>query len=277
MKFALVGIGKWGKTYLRTMKEISGSQIIATCSQSKEAFFSNENPELFTAPHFYNIKDMLNEVPIDTLIIATHPDSHYKLAATALCYDKNVICEKPFMLSSDETGVIKRLLGKNIFFTDYTNIYHNIISQMQELKKSNAVKLETRKLKLTLINTGCGPCKAYSDLWDYGSHIASVIFYLFPDTDFDIKQMSRDKEGNHFLCMDSQEVEIEATFGNKSEERHHFFQLESGENSISWHNDRSENPLGVMLKNFAFNRVQSNIDFSKRIKDFLEMVNKLKI
>lgn len=262
MNFALVGIGKWGQTIIRTIQQVEASKLVATCSRSASQLPS----ELRIAPHIQSLDELLNLREVDTLIIATHPNSHFEIASKALWYGKNVICEKPYMFSKQETRCIKDLLEHSIFFTDYINLYHDVIDQMYTFLNTYGPRF-----CLKLVNSGCGPVRVgYSDLWDYGAHVASVIFSLFPDESFYDIRFRLNKEGNHVLTMSSYYVDVEAVFGNKSLKRQHSFLLTANcGQQIYWENDRIENPLKKMLQKFALGQVQTNISLSERVYDLL--------
>ena len=263
MKFALVGIGKWGQTIIKTLKRLPTSSLVATCSRSP----STLPPELQVAPHFLDFDKMLNEVRCDTVIIATHPNNHYLLSNKALWRGKHVICEKPCMFTQEEFDSITNLARSNIFFTDYTNLYHDVIEKMQDL-----IQEGPSRLGLVLTNNGVGPVRTdYSDLWDYGSHVGSIIFHLFPNEDWYAIKFGKNAVGNHTLIMTSRKVDVFANFGNKSKERIHSFELTSynAGYSVYWVNDRSENPLLAMFKKFEKGAVQTNINLSLRIQRLL--------
>jgi predicted dehydrogenase len=265
MKFALVGVGRWGQTIIKTLKQLPTAQLVATCSRSP----SSLPPELQIAPHFLSCSEMMDNVKCDTVIIATHPNSHFQLARLALWRGANVICEKPCLLTETEMWDIQSDAKPQVFFTDYTNLYHRVIDKMQ-----NLIYECPSRFKLSLMNSGAGPIRdGYSDLWDYGSHVASVILHLFPHEFWRDVSFGKDAVGNHTLVMTGDAVDVHATFGNKSSKRIHSFELvpyTSG-HSVYWENDRSENPLLEMLKEFEKGKVATNIDLSLRVRALLQL------
>jgi hypothetical protein len=273
MNYALVGIGKWGKTYIKTLKEIEGSSLVATCSRNQGSYHALTQ-ELRIAPHFESFDEMLESVNIDTVIIATQPSEHYRIARRAMWLNKNVICEKPCMFSPEEFSIIEELSEPSIFFTDYTNLYHKVIDKMQDI-----LPICNTKPILKLVNIGSGPYREnYSDLWDYGAHVASVVYHLFPYGYFYIESYEQTKEGNHHIKLNGPVAIIEMTFGNKGDNRVHSFELLGGSHSAYWENDRTENPLKLVLEKFATGKVSTNISLSRRISSLLtdiERMNKL--
>lgn len=262
MRYGLVGVGRWGQVYLKVLREL-GLDLAATCSGLGNSY-NNLPQELKTAPHFHSLLPMfLHAGPIDTVIIATHPSSHYELSVYSLNSGKNVICEKPCMFTQSQFERISYLTksSKLKFVTDYTNIYHKIVVQMKSIVDSYS-----GKYYLNLSNSGAGPFRSYSDLWDYGSHITSIIYYLFPSIYFDKILFGKTQEGNHSLFLESLNADVYAEFGNKSIARKHHFEMTAKNGKhISWDNDKSENPLKEMLRNFDLGYEETNIQLSRKI------------
>lgn len=266
MKFALVGIGKWGQTYLKVLQKAKGCELVATCSTSFDSYNALP-PELKTAPHFTSLYDVFKNTDVDTVIIATHPDSHYNLAKTALWFNKNVICEKPCMFDGEQFSDIERSLNGKIFFTNYTNLAHKVVDRMVDIVNNPENDI---KANLTLVNVGCGPVrKTYSDKWDYGSHVGSIIYSLFPAEFFYEYEHHLNEEGNYVLTLASRNSFIVATYGNKAAERKHSFELSKGGQHTYWLNDRSEDPLRLVLEKFAAGKIQSNLGLSVKVKALL--------
>lgn len=267
MNFAIVGLGRWGRVMIKNLKAIDGN-IVAVCAR-KSSSFDSLPAQYRIYPFYDDIGTMLKhkKKEIDTVIIATHPDTHFALSCQALWHDKHVICEKPCMFSNGEFWKIQELAEGKIFFTDYTNLYHSVIHKMRDL-----IDVAPPRYELRLVNSGFSDDrKGYSDLWDYGSHVASVIYTLFPDEYFQV-QFGRNAEGNHTMLLKSQDVDVEASFGNKSGERKHSFALTPYNfgQSVEWTNDGSENPLGLMLRKFELGEIQTNINLSLKISHLLK-------
>jgi predicted dehydrogenase len=266
MNFAVIGIGKWGKNYLKSLKEINKASVISVCSKNRMTF---ENlPEDFKSVEWFDdYKKAINE-NIDTVIIATHPDSHFEIAKFALENNKNVICEKPCMFSEEQYQIIQNLTKQNnkIFFTNYINLFHSICEEIRA-----TIKNGKDWHWIDINNTGDGPIREnYSDLWDYGSHIISVILYILDCSDIAINNYAKDKDGNHVLCISYKDKRIYATFGNKSKERRNSIKLTTPDQSIEWIDKKNVNVLKIMLENFIDLKLNSNYNLSRNISSILE-------
>ncbi len=71
----------------------------------------------------YNtVEELLADDEIDTILVATPNDSHKEYAVMAMNAGKNVICEKPVALNSDELDeMIEASKRNNVFFTVHQN------------------------------------------------------------------------------------------------------------------------------------------------------------
>jgi predicted dehydrogenase len=263
MRYAVVGIGKWGKTVVNVLESVPNAEVVKICSRTP----MEPSNELVKYCHTVDYNDIISDDRIDTVFIATHPDSHFSLSKRAILANKHVICEKPCMFSEEQFNEISHLIHKHgvTFYTDYTNLYHNVVSSM-----SFAIN-DKDSFKLHLVNVGSGPIRSgYSDFWDYGTHVVSVLVRLFGDHTFTYTSYFREDDGNHRLIFESPRILADVIFGNKGFKRKHTFKLSSPKGIIFWGNDRSENPLLKMLTQFTASPIGSNLHMSKQIYKILK-------
>lgn len=269
MKFSLIGVGKFGKNYIKTISQIANSSLTSVCSKTKEKFEALDQ-ELKIAPWFDNYKEAILHNDCDSVIIATHPDSHFEITKFALENNKNVICEKPCLFSKEEFDTIENLIkSKNlIFYTDYINLFQPVIKDIKNFLNS---KKEWHWMDI--VNCGNGPIREnYSAIWDYGSHIFSVILHLFNKEDLAINSITLDSKGNYSMLVSIKNKRIYCTFGNKSEKRINAINFINSEESIKWEDDRKNQPLKTMIEAFIEKELESNIYLSKDISEILNTI-----
>lgn len=126
MKVAAIGTGMIAEEFLRVQQYIPEIEVTALCSTER----SHEKGLALQSK--YKIHDLysdyqlcLENESVDTVYIATPNHLHYEQALNALLKGKNVICEKPFALHSEELDILSNLADKSklILVEAITNQY----------------------------------------------------------------------------------------------------------------------------------------------------------
>ncbi len=101
VRWAVIGVGRFGAVHARVLAMLPGSQLVALCSrnQSRLAAVARElNVERTVADY----RDLLADPNIDAVSITTHWQQHHEIAKAALESGKHVLLEKPMASSSDQ-------------------------------------------------------------------------------------------------------------------------------------------------------------------------------
>jgi len=86
----LIGCGKWGKNYLKTVTVIEGCELKWACDLDCQKL--NQAAPVYPQTRFTENKaDILNDSEVQGVIIATTPESHYMLAKEAINKGKAVL------------------------------------------------------------------------------------------------------------------------------------------------------------------------------------------
>jgi len=98
VRLGLIGAGRWGRAYIRTLAELDGLSL---------KWVSSRNPETKTfVPDTCSVtedwRDLMTAENIDGIIVATPPASHAEIALTAIEQGHAVMVEKPLTLSLQE-------------------------------------------------------------------------------------------------------------------------------------------------------------------------------
>ena len=177
MKLGLVGIGYWGKNYIKTIKNINNIELSFVCSPHKK--FEEELPENCRFTNNYD--DILKDKQTQGIIIATPPKTHYDLARSGLISGKNVLIEKPMTYSSEEAFDLYRLSEEklNILMVGHLFLYHPAVVQLKrEVNNGELGNL----VHINSIRTGPGPVrKDINAMWDLAPHDISMSNYFFQD------------------------------------------------------------------------------------------------
>lgn len=144
----LIGSGKWGMNYIKTLASFDVSIKVANRS---------------------NWKDLIDSMP-DGVIIATPPDSHIEIASYALSRNIPTMIEKPLALSLEQVEQLKQYAAP--ILVDYIHLFTEGYENLYQVVDAS---------KITFIKTngyGNSPQRNYSSLWDYGPHDLAMILYL---------------------------------------------------------------------------------------------------
>jgi predicted dehydrogenase len=110
INWALMGLGNMAKTCAKALNTTPGARIIAVASRSKDK--SEQFAKKYGCPHAYGSYDSMledDELHIDIVYIATPVFCHYENIKTALMHGKNVLCEKPIVIKSEELEELREL------------------------------------------------------------------------------------------------------------------------------------------------------------------------
>lgn len=132
MKLALLGCGKWGKNYVKTVNAIEGCELKWVCDLDYEKL--NQAASVYPQTRFTKNKaDILNDCEVQGVIIATTPESHYILAKEAISQGKAVLVEKPVTINRrDSDELIKLAAAKNtILMAGHTLMYHPAVKRIK--------------------------------------------------------------------------------------------------------------------------------------------------
>ncbi len=103
MYIGIIGYGGEGASHSYNISRISGLEIAGVYDIKESRCEYARSQGLFV---YDNYDAMLADDKVDIILIATPNDLHKDMAVSAMLAGKNVICEKPVTLSSDELSVI---------------------------------------------------------------------------------------------------------------------------------------------------------------------------
>lgn len=147
---ALIGVGKWGTNYLKSVELIRDCRIVATYTRNYRQILKNSN--------------------IDGVIIATPSETHYEVTRFFLEKNYNLLIEKPLVTSYRHAKELESMYLKS---TSVVHVGHNYLFHPEFMKLSN------EKLKYLHFHIGgYGPFRESTALWDWGPHAVSMCLTL---------------------------------------------------------------------------------------------------
>jgi predicted dehydrogenase len=110
MRFVVVGLGWWGRSWIDVLKIHPKVQIVATVDPSAEAReWSGAN---LAVNHFSDLDSALGEINADAVLVTTPPRLHTPVLINALAHGKHVLVEKPLAVSSEDAAQIAKAIAR---------------------------------------------------------------------------------------------------------------------------------------------------------------------
>lgn len=134
LNFALIGAGKFGKNYIRLLRETDGAflhTVVVKSSKSARELRKTLPPEIKIST---DAEKALRNKKIDCVIIATPPATHFKLIRLAANCQKHIMVEKPMVKNLREAKKLKIMLKnyKPVFMVGYQYIYNDYINYLRK-------------------------------------------------------------------------------------------------------------------------------------------------
>lgn len=107
LKFGVVGCGGRGASVADLMTQLTGVRLVAVCDVDGER--ARRVGERLKVPAFTSEEEMLSQVPMDAVYIATSVEHHFETARLAILQGKHVLMEKMMTTSAAEAWELVRL------------------------------------------------------------------------------------------------------------------------------------------------------------------------
>ncbi len=215
MKLCLVGCGRWGKIYLKTIEGMNSLTV-------SSIVLRNSLPEIKGNYNFvYDLDEFLKEGNIDGVIIVSPPDTHFELAKICIKHRVPVLIEKPFTKSYKQSRVLEKEFNKHGLLCMVG--YQHLFSIKHKLLKKQIPRIgKIRGINSIAISNG--PFRNnVSVIRDWGSHEIAIAIDLFEDfpTSIKIKKINQSYtdpyKGLYNLQMKfSNKRQFNSIFGNQS-------------------------------------------------------------
>ena len=172
IRLGLIGAGRWGKNFIRTIRELGGVTLSALCSRHPDSrSLVDSSCTILCDWHDLACNDLC-----DGVIIATPPDTHTEILGAMISARIPSMVEKPLTLDLQEALDLQELLRENPtpVLVDHTYLFH---PAYRELKRLSSQLGPIRSIQSE--GGGPGPFRPnYTALWDYGPHDISLCLDL---------------------------------------------------------------------------------------------------
>lgn len=178
VKFGVIGIGYFGKHYVRLLQEIDGVTLHAVANSSEEAFERLTNVLSPCVKRCRSGEELTRDSKVECVVIATPVASHFSLASRALEEGKHVLVEKPMTRTLKEAEALKAIIERSgrVFMVGHQYLYNDSI---RHLKRQIEDGVLGRVRYVFAEHLYPGPIR--SDIgcfWETAPHEFSIIDYL---------------------------------------------------------------------------------------------------
>lgn len=200
VRVGLIGYGYWGPNLARVIHESSDSKLLYCADLLDESLkdVKRKYPEVKTTK---NYQDILNDLSVDAVFVATPIRTHFKIAKDCLLSKKHVFVEKPLAYSSKECQELIKIAKKkhvklmvgHLFLFNPSVVYIKNLLQKKELGRIRHLHFQRRSL---------GPIrKDVNVLWDLAPHDLSMLLHFVNE-----KPISVVASGRCYLQEDVEDI-----------------------------------------------------------------------
>ena len=177
IRIGVIGCGYWGPNLIRNFSHLKGSDVLM-CSDLGEdrlAHMRNIYPKIETTTDY---RRLLARPDIDAIVVATPPETHFKLTTEALRAGKHVFVEKPLSLNGTEGAamVAEAEKAKRVLMVGHTFVYTAAVNKIKEVIDSGELG-EIFYVSTTRVNLGIFQ-EHVNVIWDLAPHDVSILNYI---------------------------------------------------------------------------------------------------
>jgi predicted dehydrogenase len=174
---ALVGAGKWGGNWLRTLAAMPEADL-RWCCDLNEALLAkvrHVHPDVCATTDF---DDLLRDPATEGVVIASIAPTHFPLAKKALEAGKHVLVEKPMTLTTADATALNRVADRagRVLMVGHLMEYHPAIPAIRRLIQSGEIG-EVRRIESR--RTNHGTLRTDENVWwSFAPHDISIAVRL---------------------------------------------------------------------------------------------------
>lgn len=225
----VVGTGYWGRNLVRNFSELDA--LYGVCDTDLSTLEEMKSKYLNLRP-FSGFAEVLSNDEVDGVVIAVPAELHYRLAKEALMAGKDVFCEKPLSLQTEEARELVGLAEKKkrVLMVGHLLEYHPAVLRLKELIDSGELGkvhyIYSSRLNLGKIR------REENILWSFAPHDISVTLLLLNEM-----PVSVSAHGGNYLHHEIADITV-TNLSFKSGVKSHIF--------VSWLHPYKEQRLIVV-------------------------------
>ena len=176
VNIGVIGCGYWGPNLIRNLVELPSANLMAVADLRKDRLehIRARYPRVWATDDYWELFSM----PLDAVVVATPPVSHFRIARDCLEHNLNVLVEKPLTTNSQEAeALIETASARGLtLMVGHTFEYNGAVRALKELILSGDLGdifyLDAVRVNLGLFQSNLNV------LWDLAPHDISILLYL---------------------------------------------------------------------------------------------------
>ncbi len=177
INLGIIGVGYWGSLLVKKFSSLPNTRVsmVADLNSKRLQEVKKSFPKIKTTTKYQNI---LRDISIDGVIIATPVLTHHKIAKDALLAEKHIFVEKPLTKTLKQTRELLRIAKKKnlTIMLDSTYLYHPAVQEIKKMidsgKLGKIMFIQSVRLGLELFPKGVNV------IWDLVPHDIALITHL---------------------------------------------------------------------------------------------------
>jgi predicted dehydrogenase len=202
LRIAVIGAGYWGPNLVRNFRASPQWELAAVCDidadRARRLVGSDHGVRVTTS-----VEDVLADVDIDAVAIATPAATHHDIAHAALAAGKHVLVEKPLADTGERGRSMVRAAEESalVLMTDHTYCYTPAVLKMRDLiqggELGDILFIDSVRINLGLVQPDVDV------FWDLAPHDLSIIDFILPGglTPVTVSALGADPLGAGKACI----------------------------------------------------------------------------
>jgi len=173
-KIIVIGAGRWGNNHITTLIDLDSLYGIVESNQEIQNKLKSKFPNIIIYSH---LEDSFNDNP-DGYIVATPPETHFKIGKMIINNKFPLLIEKPLTLSYDSSKELVDLAKKNNInlMVGHVLLFHPAIIKIKSLI-NDGLSGDLKYIYSNRLNLGVVRSNE-NVFWSLASHDLSVFKYL---------------------------------------------------------------------------------------------------
>lgn len=227
IRLALVGAGRWGRNYIRTIAALDDVRLVAVASRNPETV-------ALVPAGCVIVEDwraIVDAPDVDGVIIASPPASHAEILIASVEHGKAVLVEKPVVMLRSDATLIRSALARRdtTILVGHTHLFH---PAFRTLCREASVLGSIRSITSSAGNRGPYRRDA-SVIWDWAPHDLAMCLKLVPGPARVVRAARLEAESIH--GVDAERLALELALSgsiparitvSSMDERHRWFAAE---------------------------------------------------